>query len=264
MLLFMSRKVYLIRAGQFYKIGVSGSVDKRLKHIQTGCPIKCEYVGYFPTDSPEEHEKNLHQQYSSALTHGEWFELGDDHIKHMIVEHNLKYVITPFSKVTGDTKKISECAELKLARNKTSEIDEFIEIFEGICDWYKLTQDDRKVISNIISEFGIEICVKALYNCLEFAKPNQIFSKIKSSCKAYRDYGRFVPKSVWRYYFMFLKDFDKHEANKMLHFIMASKLDQHEYFDLYFNELCLELYKYNCADEVINDLIKDIKTKYPV
>jgi hypothetical protein len=62
-----------------YKIGVAtGSVEKRVKGLQTGNAGEIHICKKFETDKPFLLEKFLHIQYGKDNVRGEWFELSDD------------------------------------------------------------------------------------------------------------------------------------------------------------------------------------------
>lgn len=69
----MSDSVYLMRAGEFYKIGVSVNPKKRRKQMQTGCPRNIEIVYAFPDSDAYRLEGALHELYEDNRTSGEWF-----------------------------------------------------------------------------------------------------------------------------------------------------------------------------------------------
>ena len=76
--------VYLIcdpeENGKF-KIGVTrGSIEKRIKSLQTGNPNEIFICKYFETDNPYFFEKQLQFKYREYKTKGERFELGSDEI----------------------------------------------------------------------------------------------------------------------------------------------------------------------------------------
>lgn len=76
-----SSKVYLIKIinedKSLYKIGFTrGSIHKRIRDLQTGCPYEILPVNTFITDNALIIEKSLHNRFSNKKTWGEWFELG--------------------------------------------------------------------------------------------------------------------------------------------------------------------------------------------
>jgi len=74
----MTNRIYLFKAGQFYKIGVSINPEKRARTLQTGCPHKIEIVYQKIMHDAYAAEFSLHHLYQSKRTHGEWFD-GIDH-----------------------------------------------------------------------------------------------------------------------------------------------------------------------------------------
>lgn len=65
----------------YYKIGVTkGSVEKRIKKLQTGNAGEIYLVNSFETDHPYVMEKILHTKYFGERKIGEWFELGLDDV----------------------------------------------------------------------------------------------------------------------------------------------------------------------------------------
>lgn len=65
--------VYLMKAGEFYKIGVSKTPKKRVTRMQTGCPRKIKIIYEFEVQDAYKMEFELHRLYQSKRTHGEWF-----------------------------------------------------------------------------------------------------------------------------------------------------------------------------------------------
>ena len=69
--------IYIIRAEgtNYYKIGSTKDVGKRLKGLQTGCPNKLSLITSF--NGNYEHEKRIQEHLKKYKTreNGEWFEL---------------------------------------------------------------------------------------------------------------------------------------------------------------------------------------------
>lgn len=65
----------------FYKIGVTrGSIDKRIKKLQTGNAGEINVCKYYKTQVPFFIEKWLHTLYLSKKVRNEWFELTDKEV----------------------------------------------------------------------------------------------------------------------------------------------------------------------------------------
>jgi hypothetical protein len=75
--------VYLLRAGPYYKIGVSTQVDERIKQLSTLPPFDIELLHTLPTDDMYKLEKQLHERYADKRKNGEWFELDQDDVEYI-------------------------------------------------------------------------------------------------------------------------------------------------------------------------------------
>lgn len=72
----MKGYVYLLTDGEFFKIGVTkGSIEKRIKKLQTGNPDNIAIVNYHLTEYPFKMESALHAKYANKRINNEWFDL---------------------------------------------------------------------------------------------------------------------------------------------------------------------------------------------
>lgn len=67
--------IYLWRAGNMLKIGLTDNVAARLARLQTGCPIAETEVVTFP--GPYHLEGMLQERFAGLHSHGEWFHFRD-------------------------------------------------------------------------------------------------------------------------------------------------------------------------------------------
>jgi len=67
--------VYLVRGGEYYKIGIAKDTSKRLLGIRTGCPFPVELVKSWETDSAQKIERLMHCRFKAYRANGEWFRL---------------------------------------------------------------------------------------------------------------------------------------------------------------------------------------------
>jgi hypothetical protein len=69
--------VYLIRCEEnnYYKIGITKNIERRLKQIQTGTPDKIYLVEKYESDFSSKIEKALHNYFIYCHRNNEWFEL---------------------------------------------------------------------------------------------------------------------------------------------------------------------------------------------
>lgn len=81
------KKGYVYLLGDFgkegmFKIGVTrGTIERRIKKLQTGNSGEIYVVDYFQTDHPFFIEKWMHIQYGCKNILNEWFELTIDDMK---------------------------------------------------------------------------------------------------------------------------------------------------------------------------------------
>lgn len=75
-------KVYIVRAGQYYKIGITqGDVSRRVAQLQTGSPHKIHVIRVIETDHPRDLERDLHEMLRHKRVEGEWFKLSEAELR---------------------------------------------------------------------------------------------------------------------------------------------------------------------------------------
>jgi hypothetical protein len=72
--------VYLMKGGDFYKIGLAINVEDRLRSHRTSSPYPPEMIHTIRTPSMRRLETALHHAYAHKRTTGEWFALEADDV----------------------------------------------------------------------------------------------------------------------------------------------------------------------------------------
>lgn len=67
--------IYLLRAGEYFKIGWAKILDKRIRDIQSCCPETLELIHTISTQDPIASEAQWHHRFRDKRIHGEWFKL---------------------------------------------------------------------------------------------------------------------------------------------------------------------------------------------
>jgi hypothetical protein len=75
--------IYLIKCGEFHKIGFTGGrkVEPRLQSMQTATPYKLEVVGFW--HGTENDEAALHATFAERRVRGEWFSLTAEDVERL-------------------------------------------------------------------------------------------------------------------------------------------------------------------------------------
>lgn len=78
------RYVYLVRAGQYLKLGVAISYKGRIKTLQANTPHRITEIAVARTDNPLALEARLLDKYKSHKARGEWFHYSKELAKSLI------------------------------------------------------------------------------------------------------------------------------------------------------------------------------------
>lgn len=72
--------VYLIRMGEFYKIGKSNDIGRRVYELGLRLPEKHDVVHVIETDDPSGIEAYWHRRFAAQRANGEWFRLSPEDV----------------------------------------------------------------------------------------------------------------------------------------------------------------------------------------
>ncbi|MGH7563041.1 MAG: GIY-YIG nuclease family protein [Gemmatimonadota bacterium] len=73
--------VYLIKSGQFYKVGRSNEVGRRSYELAIQLPEEVKLIHEIRTDDPTGIEGYWHRRFSDRRKKGEWFDLSADDVR---------------------------------------------------------------------------------------------------------------------------------------------------------------------------------------
>lgn len=73
--------VYLLKSGEFYKIGRSDDIERRVKQIATSLPEKLTLIHSIRTDDTSGIEAYWHRRFDEQRANGEWFQLSQSDIR---------------------------------------------------------------------------------------------------------------------------------------------------------------------------------------
>lgn len=69
--------VYILKAGEFYKIGRARKLTPRIKTLKIQLPFEAKIWHAFPCEDHIEAERQLHEHFERHRVNGEWFRLPD-------------------------------------------------------------------------------------------------------------------------------------------------------------------------------------------
>ncbi len=75
--------LYLLKCGEFYKIGFSETPRKRVHSFRTGSPHPILLIHTLKTPHYKTVEKVLHRHFSEKRHQGEWFRLTDEDVAYI-------------------------------------------------------------------------------------------------------------------------------------------------------------------------------------
>jgi len=74
------KSLYLLKCGNYHKIGIAENVVKRIRQLQTGNPQEITLVASYSSKDAELHEAILHRLLRGSRAVGEWFKFSEKEI----------------------------------------------------------------------------------------------------------------------------------------------------------------------------------------
>lgn len=87
--------VYLIRMGEFFKIGIAKDVHKRISAMRVNTPHSVELLKHWRCRNPRDFEKHMHLRFREFKVQGEWFRLPKDVVAFLIAADDLSKEFFP-------------------------------------------------------------------------------------------------------------------------------------------------------------------------
>jgi len=75
--------VYLLKGGNYHKIGLSKDTDRRMEEILPKLPFETELVCTIATEDMYGLESRLHEQFADKRANGEWFKLNEADVEYI-------------------------------------------------------------------------------------------------------------------------------------------------------------------------------------
>ena len=105
------RYLYVIQSGDYFKVGITNDLEKRLNQIKTSSPFESRIAYSILVDNAERLEKDTHAKLEEYRTRGEWFEIDLETILKAISEvSKLEFqslddcLVLPVEKIVRDQK----------------------------------------------------------------------------------------------------------------------------------------------------------------
>lgn len=81
--------IYLVRCGDFHKIGLAKNTNKRLSGLKTSSPFEMKMLKAWRCKRPDLIERVMHKRFAKYRVRGEWFQLTEDVVQLLLKVEDL-------------------------------------------------------------------------------------------------------------------------------------------------------------------------------
>lgn len=133
-------KVYIIQCLDYFKVGISKDISKRMIALQTSNPVKLKLIAYLDSKESASIEKEIHKDYSNYNSSGEWFKLTPVIIRQIIKKYGFIVEATP-SKIDYSKNKLLDdyIKRVERSENNRSRLDRMARE-----NWKRLTEKELR------------------------------------------------------------------------------------------------------------------------
>lgn len=77
--------IYIMRCGEFVKVGIARNVKIRLSNIQSSTPYQVQLVKSFYHPYARKREHEIHTLFMDYHVRGEWFKITEDKLAELLL-----------------------------------------------------------------------------------------------------------------------------------------------------------------------------------
>lgn len=170
--------VYILRCLDFYKIGKSKNIKKRLQILKIGNPFALELIFFIPSSDANNLEKFFHEIFEEKKVQGEWFMLNEEDVKSFSNMKNAIHCASPdmITRIEEEKNIYLKTVELSKEYNQIKRETELLEAktkiaceyFELYFDWFALSDAGKKKMKTMIRTAGLDKVKEAIKTSYDF------------------------------------------------------------------------------------------------
>jgi hypothetical protein len=86
-------QLYLIRCGEYVKIGSSSDSASRLRQLQSSLPVQMQLIATIQVNAANKVERALHAEFAPKRVRGEWFLLTEQAIESIKSRYDMRSLL---------------------------------------------------------------------------------------------------------------------------------------------------------------------------